>query len=237
MELANQLLRVAAAVEAAAAASGSGTGASGRAAGSVTAGTGGVASAGAAGQQQLSDEQRYAAELAPFHVRLVDGVKANHCFAQKAGDEAMQPKARVRRVGRELASLEADLPINRSSSGRWGGGEGWGVPTLQLCCCALRTAVCACAIQPSRGNRATPAMLPCAHLLPFPSPPPPPPPPSPCCCSVCGGRRILQPPVEDADHGARGHTLRRWLLPLRHLLPPRLPQRLAAGTHPHHRRR
>jgi baculoviral IAP repeat-containing protein 6 len=63
------------------------------------------------------EEEAYFAALAPFRVRLVPGVAAAHRFAPDASREPTAPgAARARRVARELASLESDLPINTSSS-------------------------------------------------------------------------------------------------------------------------
>eukprot|EP00887_Chlorella_sp_A99_P005986 scaffold27.g5986.t1 len=111
LELANQLLGVAAQVEEASSLAADGGGAAGR---RLSAANGAAASD--AGTGPSGEEACYHAALAPIRVRITEGVKTNHSFAQKAAGEATQPKARIRRVGRELASCESDLPISCSSS-------------------------------------------------------------------------------------------------------------------------
>lgn len=105
IELANYLLAVAAKVADVAPAADA----------SAAAGEGAGAAA-ANGAQELSLEERYRLSLSPYRVRIVSGVSANHSFKDQARTEVMAPKLRARRVGRELASCESDLPVCASSS-------------------------------------------------------------------------------------------------------------------------
>ena len=43
-------------------------------------------------------------------------VSASHCFKDKARAEGAVPRTRQARVGKELAGMAADLPLNMSSS-------------------------------------------------------------------------------------------------------------------------
>lgn len=91
---------------------------SGRAVAAAAAASAAAASAAAtapAGPQ--GDEARYAAALSPFRCRILPGISANHRFLAESQREPTAPsKQRARRVGRELASLECDLPVTASSS-------------------------------------------------------------------------------------------------------------------------
>jgi baculoviral IAP repeat-containing protein 6 (apollon) len=63
------------------------------------------------------EESRYVSAMAPFRVAIVPGVATNHQYSGAAsGESRAPPKARARRVGRELASCESDLPVSTSSS-------------------------------------------------------------------------------------------------------------------------
>ncbi|KAL4444357.1 hypothetical protein ABPG75_012094 [Micractinium tetrahymenae] len=116
IELANYLLAVAAKVSAAAPAA--------PAAGDAATGGGTPAdAAAAAGGEALAEttaeasaEETYRLRLSPYRVRIADGVAANHKYRDTARNEVVQPKLRARRVGRELASCESDLPVSASSS-------------------------------------------------------------------------------------------------------------------------
>lgn len=44
------------------------------------------------------------------------GVERNHTYASSASAEGTQPRPRLVRVGKEVASLNVDLPLNPSSS-------------------------------------------------------------------------------------------------------------------------
>lgn len=114
IELANYVLALAAKVSTAApAACAAGDAAGGTSAVSAAA-AGGSAQAGAAAE--ASADEAYRLRLSPYRVRIVDGVAANHKYRDSARNEVLQPKLRARRVGRELASCESDLPVSASSS-------------------------------------------------------------------------------------------------------------------------
>ncbi|KAI7841707.1 hypothetical protein COHA_004574 [Chlorella ohadii] len=105
IELANYLLSVASKVSEAA-----------PAADSDAAAGAGAGAAAANGEQELSLEEQYRLTLSQYRVRILSGVSANHSFKDQARAEVMAPKLRARRVGRELASCESDLPVCASSS-------------------------------------------------------------------------------------------------------------------------
>ncbi|PSC72558.1 baculoviral IAP repeat-containing 6-like isoform X2 isoform A [Micractinium conductrix] len=89
-----------------------------RAAAPAAGGRRGGARGGAAGggDEGQSAEEAYRLTLSQYRVRICDGVAANHKYRDTARNESMQPKLRARRVGRELASCESDLPVSASSS-------------------------------------------------------------------------------------------------------------------------
>lgn len=86
---------------------------SGGAGGSAGSPGGDAQQAGAAG---TSAEEKYRLTLSQYRVAIADGVSTNHSFKDAARAELVQPKLRARRVGRELASCESDLPVSASSS-------------------------------------------------------------------------------------------------------------------------
>jgi baculoviral IAP repeat-containing protein 6 len=87
------------------------------AAAAAAAAAAGSAPSSAAAAAPVGEEARYEAAMRDFRVRIVSGVAANHRFVDQARREPTAPaKPRARRVGRELASLESDLPITCSSS-------------------------------------------------------------------------------------------------------------------------
>lgn len=47
---------------------------------------------------------------------MATNVAASHCFQDMAKAEGAVPRARQARVGKELAGMAADLPLNASSS-------------------------------------------------------------------------------------------------------------------------
>ena len=47
---------------------------------------------------------------------MATNVSASHCFKDKVRAEGAVPRARQARVGKELAGMAADLPLNMSSS-------------------------------------------------------------------------------------------------------------------------
>ena len=47
---------------------------------------------------------------------MADNVAAGHSFKEKASSEGAAPRSRQARVGKELAGMVADLPLNVSSS-------------------------------------------------------------------------------------------------------------------------
>lgn len=49
-------------------------------------------------------------------VDMATNVAGSHCYKDKAGVEGAVPRARQARVGKELAGMAADLPLNASSS-------------------------------------------------------------------------------------------------------------------------
>ncbi len=51
-----------------------------------------------------------------LQVDLADNVAGGHCYKDKAGQEGAAPRSRQARVGKELAGMAADLPLNVSSS-------------------------------------------------------------------------------------------------------------------------
>lgn len=51
-----------------------------------------------------------------LQVDLADSVAGGHCYKDKAGQEGAAPRSRQARVGKELAGMAADLPLNVSSS-------------------------------------------------------------------------------------------------------------------------
>ena len=51
-----------------------------------------------------------------LQVDMATNVSASHCFKDKARAEGAVPRARQARVGKELAGMAADLPLNMSSS-------------------------------------------------------------------------------------------------------------------------
>ncbi len=51
-----------------------------------------------------------------LQVDLADNVASGHCYKDKAGHEGAAPRSRQARVGKELAGMAADLPLNVSSS-------------------------------------------------------------------------------------------------------------------------
>ena len=54
--------------------------------------------------------------LMVLQVDLADNVAGGHCYKDKAGQEGAAPRSRQARVGKELAGMAADLPLNVSSS-------------------------------------------------------------------------------------------------------------------------
>lgn len=117
--LAKYVVRVAAAVGAAApGASGSrppAAGAAGRLTRSQAAAAAAAGPSGSAGGENV--DGRYVSVMAPFRVRMLANVAANHAFNADSEREATAPtKVRARRVASELASLESDLPVTTSSS-------------------------------------------------------------------------------------------------------------------------
>ena len=51
-----------------------------------------------------------------LQVDLADNVAGGHSYKDKAGQEGAAPRSRQARVGKELAGMAADLPLNVSSS-------------------------------------------------------------------------------------------------------------------------
>ena len=51
-----------------------------------------------------------------MQVDLTDNVAAGHIYKEKTGHEGAAPRSRQARVGKELAGMTADLPLNVSSS-------------------------------------------------------------------------------------------------------------------------
>ena len=51
-----------------------------------------------------------------LQVDLADNVADGHCYKDKVGHEGAAPRSRQARVGKELAGMAADLPLNVSSS-------------------------------------------------------------------------------------------------------------------------
>ena len=51
-----------------------------------------------------------------LQVDLADNVAGGHAYKDKAGQEGAAPRSRQARVGKELAGMAADLPLNVSSS-------------------------------------------------------------------------------------------------------------------------
>lgn len=47
---------------------------------------------------------------------MADNVAAGHSFKNRVGGEGAAPRSRQARVGKELAGMAADLPLNVSSS-------------------------------------------------------------------------------------------------------------------------
>ena len=63
----------------------------------------------------------YRTTMSAFKVRILPGISATHSHKDLASKEAVQPKERLRRVGRELASCEVRGGAGRGRAGRWGG--------------------------------------------------------------------------------------------------------------------
>ncbi|EFN57878.1 hypothetical protein CHLNCDRAFT_141888 [Chlorella variabilis] len=119
VELANHLLEAAAKVAAAAPAAvhaGRGGAAPGAAAAGETAGGEGGAGPSGQGGAEVCAEEAYRLTMSQYRVRISTGVATNHSHRDQGRAEWMQPKLRARRVGRELASCESDLPVSASSS-------------------------------------------------------------------------------------------------------------------------
>lgn len=58
----------------------------------------------------------YQHAMKKWQVDMVTGLAANHLYKKQADSEAVAPRPRMVRVGKELASLMATLPLNHSSS-------------------------------------------------------------------------------------------------------------------------
>ncbi|KAL4420088.1 hypothetical protein ABPG77_000569 [Micractinium sp. CCAP 211/92] len=211
LELANYLLALAVKVSAAAPVAPAAGGCSGgrrRSCSGGAAEAGGEAQAGAAAPE-TSVEEAYRLRLSPYRVRIADGVAANHKHREAARGEVLQPKLRARRVGRELASCESDLPVSASSSvfvvadeansnlwkalitGR--GGPLHGQQKTVGTCGRRHRVLQAQPTTPSTAPPVLPPNAPCrgraddqARLPPASRPPPPPPPTPPLRAPVPG---------------------------------------------------
>ncbi|KAL0054327.1 hypothetical protein WJX82_007206 [Trebouxia sp. C0006] len=68
-------------------------------------------------QTDADVNQTYIREMhSQDQVDLADSVAGGHCYKDKAGQEGAAPRSRQARVGKELAGMAADLPLNVSSS-------------------------------------------------------------------------------------------------------------------------
>lgn len=86
------------------------------AAAAEAAGGAGPSAAPAAAAAAEGSDAEYAATLGPYRTALLAGISANHTSLKAAQAESTTPKLRARRVGRELASCESDLPVHAASS-------------------------------------------------------------------------------------------------------------------------
>ncbi|KAL3136896.1 hypothetical protein ABBQ32_006505 [Trebouxia sp. C0010 RCD-2024] len=68
-------------------------------------------------QPDTDASQAYITQMRTLdQVDMATNVAGSHCYKDKAGVEGAVPRARQARVGKELAGMAADLPLNASSS-------------------------------------------------------------------------------------------------------------------------